>query len=509
MAKVLIDIYPDLKYILPVAAIGLVVIYVIMGSRPVHLLRGFLAATLFALAVLAVGNFTNLGRWPKNRYLNTYEFYHYYTGSKYARALGYTNLYPASLVADDLTKRKFTKGRIRDIETKDGLGSIGVEKVLAEKGRYMALFEDERWQVFVKDILFFKKRLETYDWNYALGDNGYNGTPVWTMVGGTLSNMISTDNEWGMTFLALLDVFLFFGALCCVWRAFGHRTALLMVVLLGTYFMMGHSSLKGAFLRTDWVMCLVMAVCMLKLEHYKTAGVLVAYATLSRIFPVIFMFGIGAKFVLEVVQRRTINRHYLSYFASFTVAIFVLVAASIAYSGGLEIWKEFAIKMAKHNTIISPMRVGFKYVLMIVYKSCVHDGGFRQFFEAWRIFWWGIQIIVILISVFLVRRLKDYEAMAYSFVLVFFLVATTYYYYIMLLVPFLFFATKLEDPARASGMIMLFVSSMVSYYTYSKWWIRYPQFSSVSCMMLGVVLYMMALTLIESLKREKVEPEGG
>ena len=343
MPEILIKIYPNLKYILPVPAMVVIVIYVLIGKRQLHLLRGFVAAILLGLALLAVGNFTNLGRWSGNSYLNANDFYHYYTGSKYTRELGYSNLYPASLVADDLTNRKYERQTIREVDK--AWSHISVEKVLAEKGRYKGLFKGDRWQQFVKDIQFFKKRLTTNQWNYALGDNGYNATPVWTMVGGILSNIISTDNKWGMTVLALLDVFLILAALACVWRAFGYRTLLLMVVFFGTSYIITRLHPKGAFLRTDWIMCLVMAICMLKLKHYKTAGALTAYAALSRIFPAIFIFGIGVKFIYDLVRKRSINRRYLAYFASFTCTICIFVIASIAYGGGFEIWKEFASKI--------------------------------------------------------------------------------------------------------------------------------------------------------------------
>ena len=499
-------IYPYLKYVIPVGTIGVIVIYVLMDHRPMPLFRGFLVAILLSLVTLSVLNYTNLGRWTNNRYLNAMDFFHYYTGSKYLRELGYNNSNPATLVADDLTTRKFTGSHIRDPKKK--FGFIGVEEVLGRKAYYKGLFEDERWQMFVKDVEYFKTRLQSSQWNYILNrDIGYNGTPVWAVLGGMLSHIISTDNEWGMSFLALLDVFLFLAGVACVWRAFGHRTALLMVIFFGSFFITSHLHPKGAFLRTDWIMCLVMAICMLKLEHYKIAGALTAYAALSRIFPAIFIFGLGAKFVLELVQRRSVNRRYLAYFASFSATVCILVAASIVYSGGLEIWNEFGIKISKHNTVISPLRIGFKYVFIMSYKSGPPDGGLEKFFEQWRIIWWGIQALVLLISMFLVRKLEDYEATAYSFVLVFFLVATTYYYYIMLLVPFLFFATKLEVPARSWGLIMLFIFSMVSYHIHKMWGRNYfPQFFSISCMVMGFVLYMMAVALIESLKKDSLGP---
>jgi hypothetical protein len=44
---------------------------------------------------------------------------------------------------------------------------------------------------------------------------------------------------------------------------------------------------------------LVMAVCMLKKNHYRTAGALVAYSALARVFPAVYFFGLGGKFFWE------------------------------------------------------------------------------------------------------------------------------------------------------------------------------------------------------------------
>jgi len=62
--------------------------------------RGMLVAVLVLLAALALWNYVGMGAFRYGRYLNAYEFYHYYMGSKYAREIGYTNLYNASVVAD-------------------------------------------------------------------------------------------------------------------------------------------------------------------------------------------------------------------------------------------------------------------------------------------------------------------------------------------------------------------------------------------------------------------------
>ena len=50
---------------------------------------GLLLMALFLTAVLAMGNYNNFGKWRYGSFLNAYEFYHYYLGTKYAREIGY------------------------------------------------------------------------------------------------------------------------------------------------------------------------------------------------------------------------------------------------------------------------------------------------------------------------------------------------------------------------------------------------------------------------------------
>ena len=320
LSKLSEDLPNRLYYFLPLVAMGLIALYCLFGQKRLIGLggkvgeaiagfaRGLLLAALLVAALLAVGNYNNFGRFRYGSHLNAYEFYHYYMGSKYAREIGYTDLYNASLVADFETGMKYSgkqkKIRNLDIIQRPELGRYRtVQGVLDETDRIKGRFSDARWEEWVKDIRWFKSKLVTSRWNGILRDKGYNASPVWSMlVGGFLSNQVSTDNETGMLVLSLLDVILIAVTFGCVVWAFGPRAALFMIVLLGTQYMMKYSHMKGAYLRTDFAMCLVMAACLIKKDRYKTAGALTGYAILSRVFPAVFLFGLGAKLFWELVK---------------------------------------------------------------------------------------------------------------------------------------------------------------------------------------------------------------
>lgn len=644
-----------LFYTLPTVAIFLILFYVILERKRVaeHLgetyfgfFQGVLLAALLTTAFLAVGNyFDGFGKWRYGTYFNAYEFYHYYLGSKYSDEIAYTNLYAASLIADDETGLKYNSSEktIRDLATGR---YIPVADVLKNRDQYKSRFSPERWQEWLKDVRFFKRELVSGRWNGVLRDKGYNATPVWSMiVGGLFSNRVSTDNRAHMLMLACLDPLLISLALLCIVYAFGPRPALIMVILVGTHYMMKWSHMKGAYLRTDFAMCLVMAICMIKKDHYRLAGALTAYSVLSRIFPGVFLFGLGAKLFWELcrvvwVARDAIrmkiydtkrhrqvvfgglavhalaaivfvavfqaifykygpepfitlvpgwllwvglfpavslglvlatcglwgwwvghlDKRYVHFFVSFAITVALLVGASIIYSGGLGLWKDYGDKIGRHNKDISPWRVGYKYIFIAKFNPKLNfsasfsefakltwdalrdkpleplttvmpapakkgaspstpptpvapkdwKSGVTSILKDWEPFtrsiiyteqakrWWITQAIVLIICLFAVKGLQNYQAMAFSFAPCFFLVSPTYYYYIMLAVPLLFFTPEISRPSRAAGVIWLFISGMMGYYFYSMWQQRFATYYYLGYMLMLLVIYMILLALAET-----------
>ncbi len=273
-----------------------------VGGAITGFIRGLLVAVLLCLAFLSVENYLNFGRGRYGTYLNAYEFYHYYMGSKYAHEISYDRLYEASIVADKETgmKWKNPKGKIRNLSTGK---HVPPDYVLNNPESVKKYFSEERWKEWVKDIEWFKSKLVTNRWNGVLSDKGYNGTPVWsTLVGGGLSNQVSTDSETGMFALSLLDLGLIALATGFVIWAFGLEAALCMLIVLGTSYMMKFSHMKGAYLRTDFTMSLIIAICLIRKNHYALGGVFTAYSVMARIFPAVFLFGLGAKLFWDLIN---------------------------------------------------------------------------------------------------------------------------------------------------------------------------------------------------------------
>lgn len=288
-------------YLLPAVAGALIVLrYALAVTRRERAMRGLMIAVA-ATAGFSVPVYFNFFNYHFGGFVNPHEFFHYYLGSKYAAEVGYFDLYDAAIVADDETGLAFrpVDGSIRDLTT---YGDKPVRKVLAEADRLRSRFTPGRWREWVHDVLYFKRRLRGPSWSETLRDMGYNATPVWSMlVGAGLTSRVATDDATGMTFLALLDVLLLASAAGCVLWAFGAWPALLMIVFLASSYLMAHVHMKGALLRTDFVVALVMAMALLRKGRHGLAGALVGYSTSARVFPLLFLFGPGVKLVTELV----------------------------------------------------------------------------------------------------------------------------------------------------------------------------------------------------------------
>lgn len=474
------------RHLVPLGAAALIIAIAIpvMGG-PVR--RRSQTILLGACAALAIGNYTDFGHWPHGEYVNAWEFFHYYLGSKYAPELDYTELYAAALVADIETGRKFShpKDSIRNLHT---AGCIPVKNVLERRADVVARFSPERWAAFKEDIRYFKSKLSDARWNGVFHDKGYNATPVWTLLVGRLTNWVDTSQPIGLLVLSLIDPLLMLIAIIAVWRTFDYRTAFLMIVLIGTHMTMSHTHMKGALLRTDWVMALVLAVCALKSNRPVLGGVFAAYAAAARVFPAFFAIGLLAVPIVSWFRRQPRPTTHLRFAAGFGITLAMLLTASILVMGPGYV-QQFAVKIWQHNDSFSPWRVGFKHLFLGAYEyrtDTTHQAVFHQS----RLLWWTIQAIMLVGFVGLSRRLQPWEALAFGFAPTFFLVAPTYYYYIMLVMPLLFFAGRLPRPECTAGLTWLLTSSSIAYLIYDAVGRELPLFYALSLMILAVCVLM-------------------
>jgi hypothetical protein len=129
----------------------------------------------------------------------------------------------------------------------------------------------------------------------------------------------------------------------------------------------------------------------------------------------------------------------------------------------------------------------------------------QAIFASNQTWWWLIQAGVLVIWLLSLRRLRDYEAMAYGFVPVYFLTAPTYYYYAMLLVPLFFFAPQLrESRLRLAGVVVL-LGTTASYEEMVRAFGRNVETSfATSCLLLALSIYMLVVAYLSRPEQDVV-----
>jgi hypothetical protein len=488
--------------------------------------RFVLIGVLAISAVLAVATYVDFGVFRYGTYLNEWDFYHYYVGTKYAPELGYTNLYGATLVADAETGLRYRNlhGEIRDLATAQ---IRDVRSVAAEARRYRQRFSEDRWREFVADIAWFKMQLPENRWSLVLADHGFNGTPAWSfVVGGLLTRHLSVRQPVGRWLMLLLDPLLLLATVVVVGWAFGVRAALLMVVFVGTHYLMSWGHLKGALLRTDFAMCSVLAVCLVKKGRYKLAGVLLGWATLSRVFPAFLLVGPAVLLMGELVRSRQLNRPLFSLLVASAATIGVVALGSCAYFGGTAIWHEWSSKIALHYAGGSDWDLGYRTVAEARFVHGVPIRAADVVLASGQqadLLTKGTELVVLAMLIVpalaFIRALEHYEAVAFGFVFVFLLSLAAYYYYLILCVPLLFFAADLDKPQRALGAAFMYLTGLAGYLLFSGWqplrdsWVplrgwhqTFPTYFFTSCLIAVSVAQMILIAATKARALERAQP---
>ncbi len=439
--------------------------------------RAALLAVLAGSAVLSVATYVDFGRFRYGTYLNEWDFYHYFVGTKYADDVGYMELYATTWVADEAGGLVYDnpEHRLRDLRTSE---FVDVSTVAARRDALRGRLTPARFEALVADVGWFTRQLPPDRWSLLLMDKGYNGTPAWSFVlGGLFTRHLSVEDAPSRWLMLLLDPALIVGTLLAVAWAFDRRAALLMTVFIGTHYLMSWGHMKGALLRTDFAMCTVLAACFVKKERYRVAGALLGWAVLSRIFPVVFLLGPLSRLVAVGVSERRFDRRLVELFVACGVTIALVTLGSIAYFGGLGPWEAWATKILQHYSDFSHWQMGYTTLVdvervdgvPVPIHPATHLAEEPELLLSHHVLTWVVRALVLVPAFVFAKALEDWESLAFGFVFFFFGVSAAYYYYFILCVPLLFFAAKLERPSRAFGLAFMFLTGAAGYVIFSGW----------------------------------------
>jgi hypothetical protein len=185
--------------------------------------------------------------------------------------------------------------------------------------------------------------------------------------------------------MASLDLVLLAGALGLVGRVFGLRPLVVVLLVLGTNFAGRFTWTGGAFLRFDWVALSLGGVSLLKLKRPATAGFMLVYAALLRVFPVFLLLGPLARLVRGWRRLGRPEPADLR-FALGAAGGLVLLVALGGLVAGPSSYVAFAANTLKHGETPVSNNMGLPVVL--AYRPSqvarlVHDEGLRDPFSPW------------------------------------------------------------------------------------------------------------------------------
>ncbi len=410
-------------------------------------------ALVGVMGVLAFLTYFNFGFFHFPNFIHGWDTFHYYIGSKYFKELSYERLYECVAVADSeepnlrrrVELRKMTNLRNNVVET--------TADILAHPERCKSHFTPARWESLKHDLRYFRTLENARRWDDAQTDHGYNGTPVWNILGTILTNL-GPASRTQVLILDSIDCVLVVLLSLMIWWAFGWRTLTVALIVFSTNFPSRWYWTGGSLLRWDWLFWMVAAVCLLKKERFFYAGMCLAYSTLLRIFPV-FMFVaplIAAGY--HYVKHRELEKRFLRFFIGAAVAVAILVPVSVVTAGGPQAYPAFFRNTIKHaetpltnymglRTVVNyrPSEVGrlMRNDQLVDPWSRWKEARLKSFREA-RPLYVGIIICYLVLIGLAVRGVDPWVATALSATLIAFGAELTCYYYAFLIVVALLYA---------------------------------------------------------------------
>lgn len=357
-----------LKAVLCMAAIawiGIMFLIQKIGSQEYRKVLNGIAVVITICGVLAYFNF---GMFHWNKYphsVHYYDIFHYHIGGKYFTELGYFDLYHATVIADQEHAKRFDRisnfTRIRDLRA-DRL--IPWRDALKESERIKAKFSPERWESFKHDIDSFQRQMPSRHWGHALSDFGFNPPPPWALMGRAVAHAFDISKVSQMVLMAWVDVLLLSVGFVFLYKAFGLYPLLMALTFFGVNYTQRYQHMSGSLLRLDWLAYLMIGVSLLKLERPKTAGAFLAYATSLRVFPLMFLAGIGFRWLYHAIRERKIWNDDARALLGALITVIVIFSATLVIKPGIEgriTWKD---NITHHSQRLTVKRIALPYIFI-------------------------------------------------------------------------------------------------------------------------------------------------
>ena len=362
------------------------------------------------VVILSIASFFSLGTFHGGRITHFWDSFHYYVGSKYFAENRYHLLYHCITLAefDDGRGEKIKDRPLRSlVNNKVGLsGEVSnPDHPLVKECR--AHFTPMRWEAFKQDIRLFRSYMGEAWWKKMFKDHGYNATPVWNMVGHTLTNWdweskvpeaglaYTPSNQKGQSSKArktardlffnearprfeaeiiglnLIDLSLYLILFALFIWAFGLEIAAFMLVFFGTGYPWSYDWTGGSVGRIPWLFTLGTSLCLLKKNYNLLAGFSLGWSLLLRVFPGSVLGGVAVHAILMIVKKIPWTSAHKRFILGGLLSFFILVPLSIPvgqgsvekYQGVVQPYKEFLDNSLKHTSTPMTNNMGFPTLL--------------------------------------------------------------------------------------------------------------------------------------------------
>jgi hypothetical protein len=424
------------KLLLALATIGVLLLHQFgalgMGD---HLLYRRALGTLAVLAVTVYLNFFGFHAVaPQRTYIHLHDVAHYYLGAKYARELAYADLYAAIVRAEaESSDPPSLERRARDLR---GNRLVNAIVLLEDSAPVRAGFSTDRWEAFTRDVAWFRTAMGA-QFADILVDHGYNPPPLWTLIGGTLANLVPAGSGAGIFLLTLIDPLLLGLAVVLLWRTAGAETALLAVIYCCVLFGASFGWVGGAFMRFLWLFAIIAAVCAVERARVAAGGAWLALAAVLRIFPALLAVALGLALAAHTAGGST-RRRVAAAAAAGVLTAALLVALTALAPNGLGDWRHFTDNMQRHMQNTAFNTIGLDRIIGAVSQSVVPttDPGIAAARQRW-LYLAQLLIGVPLVSLWIVRRARatdGRDALAMGVVLLYVSLNLACYYYLVLVV---------------------------------------------------------------------------
>ncbi len=428
---------------------------------------------------------------------------YYYLNSKYFHELGYSELYPAMLLADEETGDRLSFiNSYRDLYTYE---EVPREKIYDSVVKYE--FSRQRWQQFKDDVDYLVSHSISGGWSYFFSDHGYNAPPTWTIIGGTLSNLVPVEK---LKWITSIDILLVTAMFVVIFKVFGINALIYSLLFFVVTFSGRWPILGQALLRFDWLVALVFAMALFKIERYGLAGGLIMYATLSRIFPVLFFIPYGLYILFQVLKDKKIDKFGHSFMLGAGTVFLFLVITTLLFLG----WPSFtesAETLQRHSHTYSSHRVGLADAIYFRFETTREEmsvyGGITGKKEAIAnikpvLYGLGVLSIAAIGMAVYKKKWASYKMFAYPLLTLFIVQNPQINYFNVRVLLVIYHLLDINKARNKAGLVILFIIELAAQWTKVA---GYERYTTTSVTSLGLCLYFMiiaSLLLIDYLKQD-------